>query len=279
MKTSYFLLVAVIIAVIAIVLTPIIRTKNKAASNGQETIQSLSTEAARLKDARKSLSFLNTLFLIGVALFSAGLVVTARLSDESADELSEVQTRLDKIKDEAFRSQLGALETTAAEANKKAGELNKSAEELKHRNLILEKALAPRIIEIKGSPDEVLKGLKKFSGTEVIITSITDAEARRAAGAIAWALSWAGWKVIHWPPSDSFLSQDGVRVELPPMPVINQEEINKRSKQAEARQAIVAFLKEKGWQEVDWGTSSDKDPSPSIRIRVGFKPQPLELLK
>jgi hypothetical protein len=113
MRSSSYLLLAVLIAVVAIVMVPIIITTNKKASSGEETAQSLTSDISDLRDRRQSLSRFNIACLIGVALFSAGLVVTTRLLDKSSDDLSESQEKLGKIKDNDFALKIATVEGNA----------------------------------------------------------------------------------------------------------------------------------------------------------------------
>jgi len=94
----------------------------------------------------------------------------------------------------------------AATANERASQANRVAEELRQKNLQLEKEFAPRLLAIRGLPDgkSNIDELKKFAGTKVILASVHDAEALHAAGSIKWLLEKAGWDVVVTVPIDPF---------------------------------------------------------------------------
>jgi hypothetical protein len=102
MTLIYMAVAYLLITVIAIALFVAIKPKKSAASNGQETAQSLNADINRLKEFRRSLSASNTVLLLLAALSATLLVVASRLSDEAADEQSELQSRADKLKEEKF---------------------------------------------------------------------------------------------------------------------------------------------------------------------------------
>jgi hypothetical protein len=100
--TIIYLSVLLLIIVSAITTFILIKPKKSTATNGQETAQSLIDHISRLKEYRRYLSEFNTALLILAALSATFLVVASRLSDEAADEQSELQTRADSLKEQKF---------------------------------------------------------------------------------------------------------------------------------------------------------------------------------
>lgn len=95
--------------------------------------------------------------------------------------------------------------------NVQATKLAKEAEELRAKNLKLEKTIAPREVEQSNS----VANLKRFAGFRFEIKSVTDPEARRLAGQIEYMLLAAGWTKVSWsdlPPAPADFT-DGVTIE------------------------------------------------------------------
>jgi ABC-type maltose transport system permease subunit len=86
----YLLLAYLAISAIAIIVLTHKRPNISAASNGQETAQSFTSEINALQKYRRLLSEVNTVLLFLTALAATLLVASSRFSDESADEQSEV---------------------------------------------------------------------------------------------------------------------------------------------------------------------------------------------
>ncbi|WP_186148411.1 hypothetical protein [Burkholderia gladioli] len=84
---------------------------------------------------------------------------------------------------------------------------NKATEELRARNLALEQAIAPRIVEQNNS----VSNLKQYTGTVVYLQAVPDFEARRLLGQLKLIFSMAGWVVHEVPPSEDL--RDGVAIE------------------------------------------------------------------
>jgi hypothetical protein len=158
--------------------------------------------------------------------------------------------------------------------------------ELKAKNLELERALAPRILAVKGSEGHFnIDELKGFSGTEVEVTSVRDMEARRAAASLEGVLNWLGWKVTTLPPSDDLSIADGVTVEryIKPDPA-NGDELREMNDGLKLQGKLLKFLKENGWDNAAPGVvMNGKTPATgswrAFRIVVGFKPPPYSLSK
>ena len=109
------------------------------------------------------------------------------------------------------------MRSDTAEANARAAEANKAAEEVRRENIELEKAVAPRSLEqVKSSA-----ALKIYAGTKVHILFVPDFETRRLAGMIAVMLDMAQWTSVLTPHVNAML--DGITVlyireAMPPFP-------------------------------------------------------------
>jgi hypothetical protein len=128
-----------------------------------------------------------------------------RKSEERARHLLELQVA--NAQESAAHAQ-----KDAGDANNLAANASERAEELKMENLLteekleaerqtrldLEASLAPRILPYQIGPQgkTSFDDLKPFSGVEVIIEHVDDAEAERAANAIAQVIKLAGWKIV-----------------------------------------------------------------------------------
>jgi hypothetical protein len=174
----------------------------------------------------------------------------------------------------------GRANAKAAEANERASEFNKSAEELKAKNLELQKAMLPRLVIIRGGKNG--NPLLPFAGTSVVLASVNDREARRAAGSLRAALDGAAagadWKVTTAAPMNDFFGvSDGVWIELPKsFHTLSDEE---QFRLLRAQQALVKFLKDCGWIDVWSGPAPDDNFPGLLRITVGFQPVHTELLR
>lgn len=100
---------------------------------------------------------------------------------------------------EAHKTLRQQSDEQTAQANIIAAKANERAEELRFDNLALQAVLAPRSAGIIGfdgpaKADEWFAGLEAFSGTNVLIQSVSDdREANNLAFGIAIALSARGW--------------------------------------------------------------------------------------
>jgi hypothetical protein len=208
----------------------------------------------------------------------------------SADSAASAASMAGKEADKA-QKKAGIVAKQADELRKRTSELatklkaEESAEEGLRVNIgELEKIARPRVLAVKGLPDgkSNIDELKKFAGTEVLLVSIDNEEARRAAGSIKFILdSWAGagWKVTVTVPVSTwtFPVHDGVSVQIPKSIIDGRTpELMKMSR---AQNALVTFMTKSGWEEVIPGVSTDENPSHGLRVIVGFRPQPIQLLK
>lgn len=89
----------------------------------------------------------------------------------------------------------------------KAAQANERSEELRTKNLELEKAIAPRSLEQGRSS----AALRAFAGTDVYIASVPEFEARRFSGYLRLMFEMAGWHIHELPLSEDL--SDGVEIE------------------------------------------------------------------
>ena len=168
-------------------------------------------------------------------------------------------------------------------------EAQQKFEELKARNLELEKSLAPRDFSSidpanKEKFDAILgkmNALKGFAGTEVAMEVIPDFEARRAARYIVSEIEQKGWKIVSIKTEEENI-RDGVviwRHSVNPLtnPLGPKNPDAVRSE--ESANAIADCLKALGWQGVEIETGSIANissplyiPPNHVLIQVGFKP-------
>lgn len=116
-----------------------------------------------------------------VSLISLGVmeVVSHRYSERN-DKLSAIEQEATKK----------AHEFEIAQLHLEAARMAKQAEELRQKNIDMEAAVAPRILE-QGLTSAALRA---FTGTPFIVVSPQDFEPKRAAGQIRAMLSMSKWK-------------------------------------------------------------------------------------
>src|ERR1700691_1860213 len=156
MPIAYLVLAYVLISAIAIAAFIASKPKKSAASNGQLTAQSFSDDINRLKEYRRSLSISNTALLLLAALSATLLVVASRLSDEAADDQSELQSQLDGLKEQEFTSDLRDKDVRIAQ-------LETEATALRSANLKLESEIAPR--RLSDRQQKELSSLSPFTSS------------------------------------------------------------------------------------------------------------------
>lgn len=147
--------------------------------------------------------------------------------------------------------------------------LSKEAELLKNKNLSLQKALAPRLLEQK----ETAVPLKPFSDVTFTVVSVPDPEARRLAGQIRVLLDMAGWKEIPKEtaatlPAPFFF--DGVLVWWGKPP----DTVPPGNPLLRPAQALIQQLQANEIKSGMGGGIPELYPLNGIRIVVGFKPMP-----
>jgi hypothetical protein len=205
---------------------------------------------------------------------------------------------ISNVKEEYFKRDLADAQKAVSEANeqaegarKEAAKANEAAETLRQRNLELEQAVSPRLLE-QGHFSQVLK---LFAGTRVIIIAVPDFETRRFA-----QMMDVMFKMAQWDASleilDSNLIMDGVSLEYVSGPLVRDfpelrfrddlitgqepfREFNQRAR--EAAGLVVKQLVENNRVEArDAGMPPlaaanvwDKSfPTDAILVKVGLKP-------
>lgn len=206
----------------------------------------------------------------------------------------------------------GLANEAAAQANERAKKLEKEAAELKKQNLDterkleaerrtrleLEKSLNPRSLAYIGEqaiftdPSMLasvtgLRGksnidpLKPFAGTNVILQYLPDAEASRAAGSIASIIKAAGWNVTELSARPELIGEyfDGVvvwahRPRTPAGSFPNTEQERAKMWSDGAAASVVLFLRSNNWQADLRGVGKGEVPINTVKIMVGFKPNP-----
>jgi hypothetical protein len=164
---------------------------------------------------------------------------------------------------------------------KKYVEAENKVEQERNVRIELEKSLMPRRLLQIGYADRTsnLDVLKPLAGTEFIVESIPDFEARRAASGIVSILEWANLKVVHTGITEDFV-WDGVTVDPYSAPDTRNEDQQtvdawKEMHSTKCAEIMEAFLWANGWKRVATGLSQHGELKPNVlRIRVGFKPSP-----
>lgn len=155
---------------------------------------------------------------------------------------------------------------SAAEANERTARLGQETEELRAKNLDLERTYSPRSI----NNGVVATALKPFNDVLFQVISIPDAEPRRTAGQLAATLLLAGWQRFSSGLQyglDDF--RDGVAIEWGSDSNNPNEPPITRSWQA--RLALMEMLEKSGIATFPGGRRSEIPPN-AIVILVGFKP-------
>ena len=159
-----------------------------------------------------------------------------------------------------------------------AATLSDKAEILRAKNLEVEAAVAPRILE-QGLTSA---SLKKFAGTLFVVVSLPDFESKRAAGQIRAMLSMAGWKRFtasigpqHYPFFDGVVVHvlgDGAKADPAVNALVNILETSK----------ITARSGYPMWKMGDDGmpdtqSMMDRSGPTVIIVEVGPKPLPTSM--
>jgi hypothetical protein len=142
-----------------------------------------------------------------------------------------LQWRTINIREEHSEWRTSTLELQTAEAKRdttaaqeRIAGLNNETEQLKADNLSLQTALLPRhvgLIGLDGPPKalEWFSGIEAFSGTEISIQVVPDAEAQNLANEIAIVLSKFGWRPQFIDEKRSHFSSsrisDGINASYP----------------------------------------------------------------
>ncbi len=160
-------------------------------------------------------------------------------------------------------------------------------EELKGKNLELQKSLAPRDISALDPRDTAKfdefiskrNALQKFSGIEVSFEVIPEFEARRTANLLKQMVEQIGWKVVSTKTEEGI--RDGViiwRHLSPDLASAIAGDANEIRSEGAAN-SLAECLKFLNWQvDVEMGARLPSSvlnvPPNNVRIQVGFKPAP-----
>jgi hypothetical protein len=191
---------------------------------------------------------------------------SAKTAHNEADAAKESASTASSLATEAGRK----VEEVKRETNKLTARLREEEDNL----LQLEKDAAPRFIwqtiTAKGTNIDLLR---KFAGTTVIVESIPDWEARRAAGSIAAMLSIDGWNARKPVTVEKDLPE-GVTVEKyrPPPTAQPLENWWGHMKTTDAASELMNWLEANDWQVLpDWADVGELQPG-EILVLVGIKP-------
>ena len=168
-------------------------------------------------------------------------------------------------------------------------EVAKAAEELRNKNLELEKSIRPRDLPQVAFSEK----MRLFAGTHAAVETIPDFEARRTADLIANSLRLAGWEVgpvvVNSDASDATMQRffrSGITVMqggpnwdfLRSMPTLEARRVyTPMRKRFEA--AVASLMKElNGYGVKTSGFAAEESiPSDTVRILVSVKPIPGEM--
>jgi hypothetical protein len=213
---------------------------------------------------------IGALILLGVAE-----VISHRYSQRkdvlAAIEQSDTQRRHD--------DEIARLHLETAATNERAANLEHENALIRQKNLELEKALEPRLLEQLYSSE----ALKPFAEIQAFIVSVPDFEARRLASQMAVMFQMAGWTHKVVPSTNAEAIIDGVEVQyitiaLPDILTDDSRARNERHRAA--AQAIVEQLVKSGIEAHDSFILSPYAPTmwdqrfsiDAIAVRVGLKP-------
>jgi hypothetical protein len=236
--------------------------------------------------ADSTLQTFNTILLTATQKEAGSAAESAKIAHNEALaatlEANAAKDVAGKAKTEA-RGAEATAQGAAGMANATKRELTSEHE----KRMQLEKTLAPRVIEIIGTPvGSTVDVLKPFASMSVIIESIPDWEARRAAANVRGVMEAAGLSI----ESDEVLERnmpDGVTIELydpASLPAETQQErfamYDEWDRVNHVTEEIVAFFKANDWEASEYRfepmfAPKERDLAKNeIRVRVGFKPAP-----
>jgi hypothetical protein len=207
-----------------------------------------------------------------------------RIEREARERLNQAKLESDE-KIAGLTAEAGRANEAAANANERAGELEKSVvvarlkqEKQRQQNLQLEAALEQeradrQELELAIAPrnvkslkyQEIIENLKPFAGTEVQLVVVRDFEATRLAVDIAALLGHAGWKIVSVVKLDEY---------IPGMRDLVDLLINALSTNDVMRPAADALRDQLRQNNIDAqrAPSRDKLPPNTMKIVVGLKP-------
>lgn len=186
--------------------------------------------------------------------------VSAGRAQKKADEASKFADAANKLADDANK------QTRATEA-----ELN----EEHNKRMELEKSLQPRQLSFIAYEDGTtnIDNLRQLAGLKVIVEAIPDFEARAAAADIVSILRKAGIVVIKTGITEEYV-WEGVEVQrYLPLDTANDSDWALVRSQTNA-EIIVEFLEDNDWVVMPESSKRGELDPDTIRIRVGYKPNP-----
>jgi hypothetical protein len=216
-------------------------------------------------------------------------------TEQAGSASKSAKTARDEAKD--AKASAGAAGMSAAKAQDKADVIGRKADELREKSvelaarlaatesaesaelkkeLELENSLAPRRISYTIGPGfSTFEELNPFHGTKVMFEVLTDAEARRAAGAIAGILTLAKWDIVSTVPNPDLYTgvNDGVRIEYGLTRTEGHLRVDKQAQKA--AEALALYLTEQNWEADPAFGKPNEIPANTVKIIVGFKPNAL----
>jgi hypothetical protein len=191
-------------------------------------------------------------------------------ADRAATKAQSTEEQTEKV-----RQQANALGAVNAAEDKRAIEIIRSME--------------PRALSYTARYDwkngdgesDSLDELKPFAGTKVIFEVLPDVEARRAALEIEHVLTFAHWEKVGLSlnPELFWGFNDGVRIEYGLNPEMGHpgSALRAGDKSPQAADVLAFFLMKQGWyaHATSEFNTTDRLPINTIKIVVGFKPNPL----
>lgn len=185
----------------------------------------------------------------------------------------EAETLADESRLAAANAQLDAAKASLIATQQQLGSMSVEANQL-------EISLAPRrlfLIKWEDGSSNV-DVLKPVVGTEFIVESIPDFEARKAAAEIVAVLRQSGFRVVKTDITEDFTIWNGVTVDAylgpdssdPPAQVVKEQDSGNRAK------IVGAFLWANEWKDAVDTVALPRGAlkSNQLRIRVGFKASP-----
>jgi hypothetical protein len=209
-------------------------------------------------------------------------IATANAEAAKANEgLARSNEEIARLTAEANKSResIAMAQAAAAKANQRAKELalqtlqlETSLKEERNTRLELEQSLAPREI---ADWQAAINRLKPFGGTRVLIESSADAEAAKTAERITSMLREAGWNITGSLKSQDVLAYpEGVRIDIP-ITLEKGPGPHFATRLEETAFVLGGVLDDCKIETHILGIlPPNNEPSDTLRIKIGLKPQP-----
>jgi hypothetical protein len=278
--------------------TPTAHQNNISSQEGEELSADIQGAKAKVVEAEKwdrRASRTNIALLVLYGLITGAVVISSvwsirtsgrlRNSEKLLNDLEKAKIRADaerqtkaetqKVREEArieigrveseSREKVEALKLEAELARKEIVESQRELERERLTRLELERSLAPRVLV---SSSDAIRRLQRFAGTKYILEFVPDAETEHLVSLIAWNLTLADWEQLRAARHFDTPIRDGIAIETG---LVNGNLLDSARDLAEFLEAnnlrvFTASLKE--------GFRLDEIPKGTVRIRVGFKPNP-----